>query len=49
MDYQFHRRAWALLIVIGSFVAAAAVWMLPEDSDPSRRSGTLSDAQESKV
>jgi hypothetical protein len=49
MDHQFHRRAWALLIVIGSFVAAAAVWTLPEDCDPPRRTGTFHDAQESKA
>jgi hypothetical protein len=31
MEKQYHRRAWALLIVVGSFIAAAAVWSLPED------------------
>jgi hypothetical protein len=31
MRVQYHRRAWALLIVLGSLVAAAAVWTLPED------------------
>jgi hypothetical protein len=31
MEKQYHRRAWALLIVVGSFIAAAAVWTLPED------------------
>jgi hypothetical protein len=30
---QHQRRAWALLIVLSSFVAAAAVWTLPEDSE----------------
>jgi len=30
---QYQRRAWALLIVLSSFVAAAAVWTLPEDGE----------------
>jgi hypothetical protein len=33
MDKQNHRRAWALLIILGSFVTAAAVWSLPDDRD----------------
>jgi hypothetical protein len=37
MTEQSHRRAWALLIVLGSFVAAAAVWSLPEDLEHFRR------------
>lgn len=36
MNEQSHRRAWALLIVLGSFVAAAAVWSLPEDFENPR-------------
>ena len=31
--FQYQRRAWALLIVLSSFVAAAAVWTLPEDGE----------------
>ena len=31
-SFQYQRRAWALLIVLSSFVAAAAVWTLPEDT-----------------
>jgi hypothetical protein len=31
MNDQFPRRAWALLIIFGSFVAAAAVWTLPDE------------------
>jgi hypothetical protein len=31
MNHEFQRRAWALLIIFGSFVAAAAVWTLPDD------------------
>jgi hypothetical protein len=37
MSEQSHRRAWALLIVLGSFFAAAAVWSLPEDFENLRR------------
>jgi hypothetical protein len=37
MSEQSHRRAWALLIVLGSFMAAAAVWSLPEDIESLRR------------
>jgi hypothetical protein len=40
MTEQSHRRAWALLIVLGSFVAAAAVWSLPEDLENLRRAET---------
>jgi hypothetical protein len=40
MTEQSHRRAWALLIVLGSFVAAAAVWSLPEDFENLRRAET---------
>jgi hypothetical protein len=31
--FQYQRRAWALLIVLSSLVAAAAVWTLPEDGE----------------
>ena len=40
MTDQSHRRAWALLIVLGSVVAAAAVWSLPEDFENLRRAET---------
>jgi hypothetical protein len=36
MEKQYHRRAWALLIVLGSVVAAAAVWSLADDRDYDR-------------
>jgi hypothetical protein len=41
MNDQFQRRAWALLIIVGSLVAAAAVWTLPEDDDRARNADTL--------
>jgi hypothetical protein len=45
MNDQFQRRAWALLIVIGSFVAAAAVWTLPDDSDSARSGAAHHDSR----
>jgi hypothetical protein len=34
MKDPFPRRAWAFLIVLSSVIAAAAVWSLPEESEP---------------
>ena len=36
MKDEFQRKAWALLIVLTSVVAAAAIWTLPEDTDFNR-------------
>jgi hypothetical protein len=30
MTQRYHRRAWSVLIVLGSILAAAAIWGLPE-------------------
>jgi len=49
MKDQFQRRAWALLIVFGSFVAAAAVWTLPEDDGNRRSTETLGNGGAVKI
>jgi hypothetical protein len=33
MEKQNNRRAWAFLIVLGSVIAAAAAWNLPDERD----------------
>lgn len=30
MTQRYRHRAWSLLIVVGSILAAAAIWSLPE-------------------
>ena len=30
MTQRYRHRAWSLLVVVGSILAAAAVWSLPE-------------------
>jgi hypothetical protein len=33
---RYRRRAWSVLIVVGSILAAAAIWTLPEYQAPTR-------------